>query len=335
MVSLDSIRQAQQRLRGVAARTPLVQYFPPGEPGSQPHDRILRIKPESLQPIGSFKLRGAYNKIATLSEAERQRGVITYSSGNHAQGVAYSARAMGAKACIVMPRNAPKIKMQATKALGAEVVTVGPASSERRVKAEELAREHGYAIIPPYDDEQIISGQGTVGLEILEDLSDVDIVLVPVGGGGLISGISAALKMSGSKAKVIGVEPALANDAQQSLRAGKIVTLSPERVSSTLADGLRTQSVGNLNFEIIRQNVDDIVTVEEDEIRDAMRRMMNETRLVVEPSGAVTFAAYLFHEQKLPKGRNVVAVMSGGNIEPELLAQVMTEPDAQAARRAG
>jgi threonine dehydratase len=328
MVTLDSFQQAQQRLRGVAARTPLIRYFPPGQPA---HDRVLHVKPESLQPIGSFKLRGAYNKIATLSDAERQRGVITYSSGNHAQGVAYGARAMGVKACIVMPRNAPKIKMAATKALGAEVVTVGLASSERRLKAEELAREHGYAIVPPYDDEQIISGQGTVGMEIYEDLADADIVLVPVGGGGLLSGVSAALKLSGSKAKIIGVEPELANDAQQSFRSGKIVTLTPERVSSTLADGLRTQSIGELNFEIIRQYVDDIITVDEEEIREAMRRMMAEMRLVVEPSGAVTFAAYLFHENELPPGRNVVAVMSGGNVEPSLLAQVVTDSDAQAA----
>jgi len=329
MVSLDNFRQAQQRLHGIAARTPLVQYYPPGPTH---HDRVLRIKPESLQPIGSFKLRGAYNKIATLSDAERQKGVITYSSGNHAQGVAFGARAMGVKACIVMPRNAPKIKMDATKALGAEVVTVGLASSERRKKAEELAREHGYAIVPPYDDEQIVSGQATVGLEIYEDLPDADIVLVPIGGGGLISGVAAALKMSGSKAKIIGVEPELANDAQQSLRSGKLVTLSAERVSSTLADGLRTQSVGNLNYELMQQYVDDIVTVEEDEIRDAMRRMMSEMRLVVEPSGAVTFAAYLFREKELPAGQKVVAVMSGGNIEPSLLAQVMTESDAQTAQ---
>lgn len=333
MVSLESFRKAQERLRGVAARTPLVQYFPPG-PTHKLHDRILRVKPESLQPIGSFKLRGAYNKIATLSDSDRQRGVITYSSGNHAQGVAFAARAMGVKACIVMPRSAPKIKMDATKALGAEIVTVGPASSERRKKAEELAAEHGYAIVPPYDDEQIIAGQATVGLEIFEDLSDADVVLVPVGGGGLISGVSAALKMSGSRAKVIGVEPELANDAQQSLRAGRIVTLPAERVSSTLADGLRTQSVGDLNFELIRQHVDDIVTVEEDEIRGAMRRMMNEMRLVVEPSGAVTFAAWLFHQHQLPPGKNVVAVVSGGNIEPALLAEVMTESDVQSAQSA-
>lgn len=335
MHSLDSFRQAQERLRGVAVRTPLIPHFPPGPEAARPQDRVLRIKPESLQPIGSFKLRGAYNKIATLSEAARQRGVIAYSSGNHAQGVAFAARAMGVKACIVMPRNAPKIKLDATRALGAEIVMVGAASSERRIKAEELAREHGYSIVPPYDDEHIISGQGTVGMEILEDLPDVDVVLVPVGGGGLIGGVSAALKMSGSKAKVIGVEPALANDAQQSLRSGEIVTLPAERVSGTLADGLRTQSIGQLNFELIRQHVHDILTVEEDEIREAMRRMMNEMRLVTEPSGAVTFAAYLFHEAKLPRGRNVVAILSGGNVEPALLAEIMTENDAQSELKAG
>lgn len=334
MVSLESIRQAEQRLQGVAVRTPLIPYFPPSQPGAKAHDRTLHIKAESLQPVGSFKLRGAYNKVATLSEQERQRGVVTYSSGNHAQGVAFAARAVGVKACIVMPRNTPQVKIDATKALGAEVVMVGPASSERRLKAEELAREHGYAMVPPYDDEEIICGQGTVGLEIHEDLPEVDLVLVPIGGGGLISGVSAALKLSGSKAKVIGVEPELANDAQQSLRAGKIVTLAADRVSSTLADGLRTQAVGHLNFEMVQQYVDDIVTVKEDEIREAMRRMMSEMRLVVEPSGAVTFAAYLFHEEKLPRGRNVVAIMSGGNIEPALLAQVMTEDD-EAVSKAG
>ena len=330
MVSLDSLRQAQQRLRGIAARTPLIQYFPPGQQRST--NPVLRIKPESLQPIGSFKLRGAYNKIATLSDSERQKGVISYSSGNHAQGVAFAARAMGVKACIVMPRNAPKTKMDATRALGAEIVTVGLASSERRKKAEELAHEYGYAIVPPYDDEQIINGQGTVGLEIFEDAPDVDLVLVPIGGGGLISGVAAALKLGGSKAKIVGVEPELANDAQQSFKSGNLVTLSAERVSSTLADGLRTQSIGDLNYEIIKQYVDDIVTVDEEEIREAMRRMMSETRLVVEPSGAVTFAAWLFHEKQLPAGRKVVAVMSGGNIEPALLAQVMTESDAQIAQ---
>jgi threonine dehydratase len=323
MVTLAHIRQAQQRIRGVAVRTPLISYFPP--PTQAQSGEQLWLKPESLQPIGAFKLRGAYNKIASLSESERARGVITYSSGNHAQGVAYAARALGVKAVIVMPSNAPRLKVASTSALGAEIVTVGPASSERMRKAEELAREHGYAIVPPYNDEQIISGQGTAGLEILEDCPDVELVLVPVGGGGLISGISAALKLSGSKAKVIGVEPELANDAQQSFRKGAIVELSAERVSSTLADGLRTQSIGPINFEHIRSFVDDIVTVKENEIRMAMRQMVMNAHLVAEPSGAVTFAAWLFHRSELPEAKKTVAVVSGGNVDPQLLAAVLAE----------
>ncbi len=326
MVTLENIKNAQKRIRGVAVRTPLVAYFPPPIPEHTPtHGRQLYLKPESFQPIGSFKLRGAYNKVASLTDAERSRGVITYSSGNHAQGVAYAARAVGAPAVIVMPRNAPKVKMEATTALGAEIVTVGPGSVERMQKAEALAAEHGYAIIPPYNDEQIIAGQGTVGLEILEDLKDVDLVLVPVGGGGLISGVSTALKLSGSKAKVVGVEPELANDAQQSLKAKKIVEITAERATSTLADGLRTQSIGPINFDHISQYVDDIVTVSEDEIRHAMRRMVADARIAPEPSGAVTFAAWLYHESRLPPAQKVVAVVSGGNVEPDLLAKIITE----------
>jgi threonine dehydratase len=331
MVTLEEIKQAQQRLRGVAVRTPLVAYFPPAKLHSEAvaQDNSARgqlwLKPESLQPIGSFKLRGAYNKISSLTDQERRRGVISYSSGNHAQGVAYAARALGVKAVIVMPRNAPRLKVESTAALGAEIVTVGPASAERMQKAEELASQHGYVIVPPYNDEQIIAGQGTVGLEILEDCPDVDLVLVPTGGGGLISGVSAALKLSGSRAKIVGVEPELANDAQQSFRKGEIVELPAERVSSTLADGLRTQSIGALNFEHIRHFVDGIITVTEDEIRSAMRRMVNNVRIVAEPSGAVTFAAWLFHGKELPESRQAVAIVSGGNVDPHLMAQVLAE----------
>jgi threonine dehydratase len=226
---------------------------------------------------------------------------------------------------MVMPRNAPKVKVDATAALGAEIITVGGSSAERMAKAEELAAQHGYAIVPPYNDAFIIAGQGTVGLEILEDCPDVDLVLVPVGGGGLASGISTAIKLSGSKAKVVGVEPELANDAQQSFRKGEIVQLPAERVSSTLADGLRTQSVGPLNFEHIRKFVDDIVTVKEDEIRSAMRVAVTSARMVAEPSGAVTFAAWLFHQEKLPESKKAVAVISGGNVDPQLLAEVLGE----------
>src|SRR5271166_6343252 len=327
MVTLEQIKLAQKRLRGMAVRTPLIPYFPPATKDGPAHgtEAQLWLKPESLQPIGSFKLRGAYNKIASLTEQERQRGVISYSSGNHAQGVAYAARALGVKSVIVMPRNAPKIKVESTAALGAVIVTVRPALSERLNKAEDLDSEHGYAIVPLYNDEQIIAGQGTVGLEILKDCPDVDLVLVPTGGGGLISGVSAAIKLSNSKAKIVGVEPELANDAQRSFRKGEIVELPAERVSSTLADGLRTQSVGSINFEHIRHFVDDMITVTEDEIRTAMRRIITNARIVAEPSGAVTFAAWLFHASELPESKQVVVVVSGGNVEPQLLAQVLSE----------
>jgi len=328
MITLEQIKHAQQGLRGIAARTPLISFYQPAIKDSIPRpDSLgeLYLKPESLQPIGSFKLRGAYNKITSFTDEERKRGVISYSSGNHAQGVAYAAHAMGTKAVIVMPRNAPKVKIDSTAALGAEIVFVGPASAERRHKAEELSQKHGYSIVPPYDDEFIIAGQGTAGLEILEDCPDVELVLAPVGGGGLISGVASAIKLSGSKAKVVGVEPELANDAQQSFRSGKIVQLPAERVSSTLADGLRTQSIGQHNFEHIRAFVDDIITVTEDEIREAVRRMAKDARIVAEPSGAVTFAAALFHTDELPPAKKTVAVVSGGNIESQLLAQIITE----------
>jgi threonine dehydratase len=331
MVTLDQIKDAQRVLHGIAVHTQLIQYFPPAdsEDSSAGFDgEELYLKLESLQPIGSFKLRGAYNKIASLSDEERRRGVISYSSGNHAQGVAYAARAMGVKAVIVMPRNAPKIKIDSTAALGAEIVFVGSGSADRMQKAEELAREHGYSIVPPYNDERIIAGQGTVGLEILQDCPDVELVLVPVGGGGQLSGIAAAIKLSGSAAKIVGVEPELANDAQQSFRKSEIVQLPAERVSSTLADGLRTQSVGPLNFEHIRKYVDDIITVTEDEIRTAVRRIVRDSRVVAEPSGAVSFAGWLFHHDELPPSKKTVAVVSGGNIEPQLLSQILVEDAA-------
>ncbi|MGE0404667.1 MAG: threonine/serine dehydratase [Candidatus Korobacteraceae bacterium] len=317
MVTLEQIRAARERLHGVALRTALIPC------PHQDSSRQLFFKPENLQPIGAFKLRGAYNKIATLTDAERRRGVITYSSGNHAQGVAYAARALGTRAVVVMPRTAPPRKIESTRSLGAEVVLVGPSSLERFEKAEALAAEHGYVVVPPYDDPEIIAGQGTIGLEILEDLPEVETVLVPIGGGGLISGISTALKQSRPGIRVIGVEPALAADAQASFREGRIVKLPAEQVSQTMADGLRAMWVGDLTFEHMRQYVDDVVTVSEQEILDAMRLMALNTRLVAEPSGVVTFAAFLFRAQELPSTRLNVAVISGGNVDPALLAKAL------------
>src|SRR5580700_4875914 len=235
MITLADLHAARARLHGITIRTPLIEL----DHGDA--DRRLFLKPENQQPIGAFKLRGAYNKIASLSEDDRKRGVITYSSGNHAQGVAYAARALGVKSIIVMPANAPAIKREATAALGAEIVLVGPGSAERQLKAEELAAVHGYVIVPPYNDEQIIAGQGTIALEILEDLPEVEAVFAPVGGGGIISGVATAIKLSKPSVKIIGVEPELAGDALASLRAGKIVQFPAHEVVRTIADGLRTQ----------------------------------------------------------------------------------------------
>jgi threonine dehydratase len=290
--------------------------------GNAPDARRLFLKLENLQPIGAFKLRGAYNKIAALSDKERRRGVISYSSGNHAQGVAYAARALHTKAVIVMPGNAPAIKLEATAAMGAEIVTVGPGSMERQLKAEELAAKHGYVIVPPYTDEKIIAGQGTMGLEILEDLPDVETVLAPVGGGGMISGIATAIKLSKPSVHVIGVEPELAADAQASLRADHVVNFPAEQVTQTIADGLRTQSIGAINFEHIEKYVDDIVTVSEDEIREAMRRLAANPKTVAEPSGAVAVAGFLFRGDQLPRATTHVAVVSGGNIDPAMLEDI-------------
>ena len=319
LVSLDAIRAAAERIAGVAVKPPLVRAYFPEVPGE------VWLKAESLQPIGSFKLRGAANKILQLSKDEIARGVITYSSGNHAQGVAYAAREVGAKAVIVMPRNAPAIKRAATLSLGAEVVDVGVASSERLAKAEELVREHGYVVIPPYDDEQIIAGQATCGLEIIEALPQVDLVLAPVSGGGLLSGIATAVKRISPKTKVFGVEPELAADATGSYRTGKLTTWPAELTSRTIADGLRTQSVGVRNFAHIREFVDGIITVTESEIRAAMRAIVGSARVVPEPSGAVTSAALLFRRAELPAFKTAVAVVSGGNVDPVLLAEVLTE----------
>jgi threonine dehydratase len=317
MVTLKEIHVAQTRLNGIAVHTRLIEFSLP-----ESDHRQLYLKPENQQPIGAFKLRGAYNKIAALSTADRQRGVITYSSGNHAQGVAYAARALGVKSVIVMPGNAPAVKREATAALGAEIVLVGPGSAERQLKAEELAAQHGYVIVPPYNDEQIIAGQGTMGLEILEDLPEVETVLAPVGGGGMLSGVATAIKLSKPSAKVIGVEPELAGDARASFRAGKIVQFPAEQVSSTIADGLRTQSIGPINFEHIRRYVDDIVAVSEAEIIEAVSLLAANPHTLAEPSGAVAVAAFLFHRDELPATKLNVAIISGGNIDPKMLEEL-------------
>ena len=317
MITLEKIQQAQERLRGIALRTPLQRVsFREGE---------VYLKPENLQPIGSFKLRGAYNKIATFSPGQRERGVIAYSSGNHAQGVAYAARAMGCHATIVMPDNSPQLKLEKTRALGAEIVIVGPSSDERKARAEQLAQQKGYALVPPYDDEAIIAGQGTMGLEILTDLPETTSVLVCVGGGGMISGIAAAVKNMRPSPKVYGVESELGAKAKASFEAGERLAFPAEETARTIADGLRTQSVGECNFEHIQRYVDGFISVSEDEIREAVRRLAFDAHLIAEPSGAVPLAAALFHRNEFPSSGKTVVIVSGGNIAPQMLQEILTE----------
>jgi threonine dehydratase len=310
LVTLDQLREAHKRVAGVAIRTPLLPA---------PWAGGLWLKPESLQPIGAFKIRGAYVKVSALSDDERCRGVIAPSSGNHAQAVAYAARAFGVPAVIVMPETAAPVKIDATRALGAKVVLVPVA--ERESRAEQLAAEHGYVMIPPYDDPDVIAGQGTTGLEIVADLPDVDAVVVPVSGGGLISGIAAAVKQLRPQARVVGAEPELAGDAAESFQQGRRVSWSPHDTARTVADGLRVRQVGSLPWRHIQRYVDDIVTVTEDQILDAVRLVALRSRLVAEPSGAVSVAAVLSGAARVEG--STVAVISGGNVDPALLARVL------------
>ena len=330
-VTLEEIQAAKQRIAGIAVRTPLYRIERARlRMGGFPEPEFdLYIKAESEQPIGSFKLRGAYNMVAQLSPEELRRGVITYSSGNHAQGVAYAARALGAKAVIVMPNNAPEVKKAATRALGAEIVEVGPASSERRLKAEELVAERGYAMIPPYDAAQIIAGQATCGLEIVEQLPGVELVISPVSGGGLLSGTAAAVKLAvqagltETDVQVWGAEPELAADAKESFYSKTLVEWPAAKTTRTIGDGLRTQSLGRLNFHHVMQFVDGIVAVSEEEILASMRVMLGATKLVPEPSGAVALAAALFHAGEMPRASKVAVILSGGNLEPQLRDELL------------
>jgi threonine dehydratase len=323
LVSLDDIRAAARRLHGLAVHTPL-QRIPQADLAAAGLHLpfTLSIKREDLQPIGSFKVRGACNYLKQLSPDELSRGVISYSSGNHAQGVAFGARALGVPATIVMPSIAPQIKVDATRALGATVVIAGIGSSERRLRAEELARTHGYTIVPPYNHAGIIAGAGTCGLEIAADDPALDCVLTPVGGGGLLSGTSAAVKNLLPSARVFGVEPELAADAAASFREHHVVELTGEQTARTMADGLRTQSVGDLNLRHLLAFVDGILTVSEDEIARAMRLLERLLGVMPEPSGAVAFASAALHPERLAPARHVAVVLSGGNLDPAVRAQV-------------
>lgn len=309
LVTLAEIEAAARRLAGVAVRTPLVRY----------PDAPLWIKPESLQPVGAFKLRGAYAAMTTAPlGSPLPKGVVAHSSGNHAQAVAYAARELGIRAVLVVPHDAPEVKVSECVRLGAEVVLVEPTMEARTETAERLARAHGYELIAPFDDRRVIAGQGTVGLEIMADHPGPGVVLVPVGGGGLLAGTATAVKNLHRDTRVVGVEPALAADARDSFLLGRPVSWAAAETRRTMADALRVGRVGDLPFRHIAAYVDDIVTVSEEEIREAMRLLAVRTHLVAEPAGAVAAAAFLFHRDELPPGEGV-AVLSGGNVDPALL----------------
>ena len=324
LVTIDDVRRAAANLAGVALRTPLIPFGTAGPGGP----RVL-LKAESLQPIGAFKIRGAYHAIATLSPAERARGVVTHSSGNQAQGVARAARLLGARAVIVMPENAPQVKRRRVLADGAEIVTVGNASDERAAMADRLAAERGLTLIPPYDDDRVIAGQGTLGLEIAEDVPDLAAVLIPIGGGGLSSGVAVAIRALHPGARILGVEPEVAADARDTLREGRIVRWAAADVTRTIADGVRGQAIGRRPFAHLSRLMDDVVTVTEAEIAAGVRLIAEETRLVVEPSGAVAPAAARWHarDARIQELRGtVVAVVSGGNVDPARYLELLESP---------
>ncbi len=314
------LEAARERLREHVRHTPLLPLTAPGVS----RDRRVFVKPENLQRTGSFKIRGASNFLARLDPGVRERGVVTHSSGNHAQGVAAAASAWGVPALVVIPEGAPQIKVDRTRAWGAEVVRCPNTSADRIATADRLARERDATVVPPFDHPWIVEGQASIGLEVHDDLADAANVLVCVGGGGLIAGIAAALRRRGSKAQILGVEPSLAADAAESFAAGRVVEWPAEQVTRTIADGVRTQAVGALTFAIIQQSVDGFVTVEEDEILDAAAWLVQDAKLVVEPTGALTLAAYrrlLTGDAPLAlRSGPTVLLVSGGNVEPSRLA---------------
>ena len=310
LITLADIRAAATRVANIARVTPLLDVSPQAE---QP----LLLKCESLQPSGAFKIRGAYNMVAQLSDDQRRRGVITYSSGNHGQAMALAARELGAPAVVVMPKTASRIKVEGARSFGAEIIFAGTTSVERRDRAEREAASRGLTMVPPFDHSWIVAGQGTAGLEILEQRPDVGTVIVPIGGGGLIAGIAAAIKLSRPEVKVVGVEPEGAAKMKASVDAGKVVTLEK---TETIADGLMPVRPGDLTFAHVRQFVDKIVTVTDLQIMDAVLWLFSHAKIVAEPSGAASVAAALTAKPRLPAP--VVAVVSGGNIGMDRLDEL-------------
>jgi threonine dehydratase len=317
LVTLDEIEAARQRVRTAARMTPLIEAPWPGAGSGS-----FLLKCENFQPMGAFKIRGAYNMIAQLSSDDLRRGVITYSSGNHGQAVALAAKLVGAKAVIVMPTTAPNVKVQGARGFGAEVVFAGTTSLDRKARAEEIAAERGLSMVPPFDHRMIIAGQGTVGLEILDQCPDVGTVIVEIGGGGLSSGVGAAVKQRAPRVRVIGVEPEGAPKMKRSIDAGTPVTL--DKVA-TIADGLMTVRPGDLTFEHVRAFVDEIVTIADSEMVRAIGWLYRHARIVVEPSGSVTTAAVILNRGGIdPSKGPVVAIVSGGNVEAAKYAEYIT-----------
>ena len=313
MLTLERFEEASEVVKRVTQETKLIysEYF-----SAQSGNRVY-FKPENMQLTGAYKLRGAYYKISTLSDEERSRGLITASAGNHAQGVAYAAKAYGCRAVIVMPTTTPLMKVNRTKGYGAEVVLWGDVYDEACAKALELAEENGYTFIHPFDDPPVATGQGTIMMEIFKELPLVDYVLVPIGGGGLATGVSALAKLLNPKIRVIGVEPAGANCMQESLKAGRVVTL--DKVN-TIADGTAVKTPGSVIFPYIQENIDDIITVQDEELVTAFLDMVENHKMIVENSGLLTAAALKHLDAK---GKKVVAILSGGNMDVITMSSVV------------
>ena len=312
-MKLQDFTTAREHLQKVLLPTHLI-YSPifSEESGNQ-----IYIKPENLQKTGAFKIRGAYNKINKLTEEEKKRGVIASSAGNHAQGVAYAARELGIKAVIVMPKTTPLIKVQSTKKYGAEVVLYGDVYDDAYQKAKELEAQEGYVFVHPFDDIDVLEGQGTIALEILEEMPDAEVIVVPIGGGGLISGIAAAAKMIKPDIKIIGVEPSGAASATEALKKNKVITL-PE--ANTIADGTAVKRIGDLTFNCIKQYVDEVVTVDDYELTEAFLLLAEKHKIIAENSGILPLAAL---KKLTERGKKVVPVVSGGNIDVLMISSMI------------
>jgi threonine dehydratase len=313
-VTLDDIEAAAERIAPYIHRTPLLE----SATLSRMTGCELRLKAEHLQRSGSFKLRGALNRLLLLDAAERKAGVVAFSSGNHAQGVALAAQLIGTHATIVMPSDAPAVKLDATRGYGAEVVLYDRQREDREAIARGIAAERGATLVPPFDDPRIIAGQGTIGLELADDWPELEVALIPIGGGGLIAGIATALKGRLPQVSIVGVEPEMADDARQSLAADTIIRIPPPH---TIADGVATPAIGHYPFSIMRALVDRIVTVSEADILRALELIMTRTKQVVEPTGALTTAAALTGAADV-RGRKVVSLLCGGNVDLRILQQL-------------